>query len=77
MKDPDAKKTIAKNLVSLVDPTMMDLESGAFKAKKAKREKTPVETALSDLKAFEKKILYCKLMASTIFHSTYPAKFPL
>ena len=57
VKDADSKKSIAKSLGDMDGPALMDLETGAFKAKKAKREKTPAEKAVSDLKAFEKKTL--------------------
>eukprot|EP00435_Cladocopium_sp_Y103_P032467 s754_g8.t1 len=49
VKDPEAKKNIAKNIGSLEGPALMDLESGAFKAKKAKKEKSPSEQAVKAL----------------------------
>ena len=67
MKDASAKENIAKSIGSVEDPMLMDLETGAFKPRKAKKEKTPVELALANLKSFEKKILYCKLMVLTLY----------
>jgi len=57
VKDPEQKKMIAKNIGDFGGPTMMDLETGAFKAKKAKKEKAPNAVAAADLKSFEKKNL--------------------
>lgn len=57
VKDAASKKSIAKNLGDMDGPALIDLETGAFKPKKPKREKTPAELALADLKAFEKKTL--------------------
>lgn len=39
------------------DAALMDLESGAFKAKKARKEKFPEELAVAELKTLEKKII--------------------
>lgn len=52
---------MAAQLDDLEPSALMDLESGAFKAKKAKKIKTPQETALAELKAFEKKFPVCIL----------------
>lgn len=57
VKDDASKKSIAKNLGNMDGPSLIDLETGAFKPKKPKREKTPAELASSELKAFEKKTL--------------------
>ena len=52
---------MAHQLGDLTPSTLIDLETGAFKAKKPKKVKTPQETAVADLKAFEKKIPVCIL----------------
>lgn len=61
MKDPEQKRMIAKNMGDIGGPTLMDLESGAFKAKKPKKEKAPNVVAAADLKSFEKKNLASSL----------------
>lgn len=57
VKDPEAKKAIAKEMGDLGSAPLMDLETGAFKAKKVKKEKSAEEAAMCDLKAYEKKFL--------------------
>ena len=58
---------IAKNIGDFSEPALMDLESGAFKAKKPKKEKTATEIAVADLKAFEKKTLNCNRMYVPVY----------
>lgn len=67
VKDAAAKKMIAKNIGDFSEPALMDLESGAFKAKKPKKEKTATEIAVADLKAFEKKTLNCNRMYVPVY----------
>lgn len=67
VKDPAAKQAIAKNIGDISEPVLMDLESGAFKAKKQKKEKTANEIAVADLKAFEKKTLNCTRMYGPLY----------
>ena len=57
VKDDASKKTIASGMGDVSDAALMDLESGAFKAKKARKEKSPEELAMAELKTLEKKIL--------------------
>lgn len=57
MKDEASKKAIASGMGDVSDAALMDLESGAFKAKKARKEKSPEELAVAELKTLEKKIL--------------------
>lgn len=57
VKDPELKMAIAKEMGDLGSAPLMDLETGAFKAKKVKKEKSPQEAAMSELKAYEKKFL--------------------
>ena len=61
VKDPEQKRMVAKNIGDIGGATMMDLESGAFKPKKAKKEKSPNAVAVADLKGFEKKNLVSSL----------------
>ena len=67
VKDAAAKKEIAKNIGDMGEPALMNLESGAFKPKKQKKEKTPIEIAAADLKAFEKKTLNCNRICLPVY----------
>ena len=61
VRDGGSKQLIAKQLGALAeDMPRFDLETGQIKVKKAKKQKTPEEQALADLKVFEKKMLYSK-----------------
>lgn len=59
VKDAETKKALSKQMsgIDLDAPAVMDLESGAFKVKKPKKEKSPTELASQELKSFEKKLL--------------------
>lgn len=59
VRDDASKQLIAKQLQGLAeDMPRFDLETGQIKGKKPKKEKTPQEQAVADLKQFEKKMLY-------------------
>lgn len=56
VRDDAAKKLLAKQLGSLNDDiARFDIETGQIKSKKPKKEKTPAELALQEIKTFEKK----------------------
>lgn len=57
VKDGAAKAAIAGSLGDLGGAELMDLETGAFKAKKAKKEKTLEEQSMADLKSLEKRFM--------------------
>ena len=57
VRDKAGKEQIAKQLGSLNDMAMVNIETGQIKSKKPKKEKTPSEQAVADLKTFEKKNL--------------------
>lgn len=58
VRDDATKKLLAKQLGSLgEDIPRFDIETGQIKSKKAKKEKTPQEIAVNEMKQFEKKLL--------------------
>ena len=58
VRDDNAKKLIAKQLGGLMDDVPnLCLKTGQIKSKKAKKEKTPEDMAVQELKALEKKLL--------------------
>ena len=58
VRDAAGKALLAKQLGDLnTNLPQFDLKTGAIKSKKAKKEKTPVEQAVVDLKTLEKKLL--------------------
>ena len=58
VRDAAGKALLAKQLGDLnTNLPQFDLKTGAIKSKKAKKEKTPVEQAVIDLKTLEKKLL--------------------
>lgn len=63
VKDGAAKKAIASSLGDLGGANLMDLETGAFKPKKGKKEKTLEEQSMADIKSLEKKIHVLKWSA--------------
>ena len=68
MKDADAKMSIAKELeLGPGGNPLMDLETGAFKPRKMKKEKTREQTAASDLKMFEKKFCVVNPNNQTVY----------
>ncbi len=71
VRDKAGKEQIAKQLGSLNDLAMVDMETGQIKAKKAKKQKSPSEQAVADLKVLEKKKLIPNL-CSILFSSDQP-----
>lgn len=62
VKDLQSKQAIAKKIGDIGSTNLIDLETGAFKVKKAKKQKSPEEQAMADMKALEKRLLvnqYC------------------
>ena len=57
MRDKTGKDLIAKQISSMDDMPRFDMETGQIKAKKAKKEKSPQEKAIADVKTLEKKSL--------------------
>ena len=57
MNDDASKKAIASAMGDVSDAALMDLDTGAFRAKKARKEKSPEELAMAELKTLEKKFL--------------------
>ena len=58
VRDAAGKALLAKQLGDLnTNVPQFDLKTGAIRSKKAKKEKSPVEQAVSDLKTLEKKLL--------------------
>lgn len=57
VKDLQSKQAIARKIGDIGSTSLIDLETGAFKAKKAKKQKTPEENAMADVKTLEKKLL--------------------
>ncbi|CAL1127365.1 unnamed protein product [Cladocopium goreaui] len=57
VRDDNAKKLIAKQLGGLMDDVpSFDLKTGQIKTKKAKKEKSPEDMAVQELKQLEKKL---------------------
>ena len=59
MRDQGAKDLLKKQLQGLADgmPELMDLKTGRLTNKKPKKEKTPEEEVMIDLKKLQKKLL--------------------
>ena len=57
VRDKTGKEQIAKQLSSMDDMPRFDMETGQIKSKKAKKEKSPQDKAIADVKALEKKLL--------------------
>ena len=60
VKDSAAAGLLKKQLGGLADPTFMDLKTGAIRSKKAKKERTPEQEAISEMKK-----LHAKWLAQT------------
>ena len=72
VRDANAKKLIAKQLGGLMDDVpSFCMQTGQIKTKKAKKEKTPEDMAVQELKQLEKKHLEFNELGILYDHISY------
>lgn len=60
VRDGAAKNLLSKQLSGVgAAPDFMNLQNGSFRPKKAKKEKSPMEESMADMKKLLKKIFVC------------------
>lgn len=62
-RDAGAKQLLAKQLagVNANPQELMNLQTGAIRSKKAKKEKSPQEESMAEMKKLNKKFFVCKV----------------
>lgn len=77
-RDAGAKKLLAKQLagVNANQQELMNLQTGVIKSKKAKKEKTPAEESMGEMKKLNKKFFVCKMEIVFFMQYWFPCQAP-